>query len=75
MPPVKGRRRPGSPHNVAPFFRLWAAAWIPCVVFWDPKTGEFHSVEGPRGFDTHREAVEASRFLTLPDVDTTLTRS
>ena len=23
----------------------------------------FHNIEGPRGFDTYREAVEASRFL------------
>ena len=62
---MKGRRRPGSPRDVAPFFRLWAAAWIPCVVFWDPMTGALHSVEGPRGFPSYREAVEASRFLTV----------
>jgi hypothetical protein len=29
---------------------------------WDPATGEFCGVEGPRGFH-YREAVEASRFL------------
>jgi hypothetical protein len=33
------------------------------VTSWDGKTGEFHRVEGPRGFDRYREAVEASRFL------------
>lgn len=65
VPPVKRRRRPESTRDVAPFFRLWAAAWIPCVVFWDHTTGAFHIVEGPRGFASYREAVEASRFLTL----------
>ena len=57
----------------APFLRLWAAAWIPCVVFWDPETGAFHSVEGPRGFASYREAVEASRFLMrITSLDTYL---
>jgi hypothetical protein len=64
VPPLKGRRRP-TPRDVAPFFRLWAAAWIPCVVSWDTETGELHYVEGPRGFASYREAVEASRFLTV----------
>ena len=39
----------------APFFCLTRAAWIPYAVTWDPESGEFHSVEGPRGFDTYRE--------------------
>ena len=62
---MKGRRRPASGREVAPFFRLWAAAWIPCVTFWDPATGAFYWVEGPRGFASYREAVEASRFLIV----------
>ena len=48
---------------MAPYFSLARAAWIPYALTWDPETGEFHGVEGPRGFATYREAVEASRFL------------
>ena len=32
---------------------------------WDPTCGEFRGVEGPRGFASYREAVEASRFLNV----------
>ena len=49
--------------RVAPFFSLARAAWIPYALTWDPETGEMRGVEGPRGFATYREAVEASRFL------------
>ena len=49
----------------APLFSLARAAWIPYALTWAPETGEFRGVEGPRGFDTYREAVEASRFLAL----------
>jgi hypothetical protein len=38
------------------------------VISWDDQTGEFRSVEGPGGFASYREAVEASRFLALPDI-------
>ena len=31
-------------------------------LFWDLEIGEFRGVEGPRGFGTYREAVEASRL-------------
>jgi hypothetical protein len=48
----------------APYLSLADGAWIPDAVTWDPETGEFPSVEGPRVFDTYREVVEASRFLT-----------
>jgi hypothetical protein len=34
----------------------------------DDKPGAFRGVEGPRGFASYREAVEASRFLALPDI-------
>jgi hypothetical protein len=34
---------------------------------WDTASGEFRGVEGPRGFASYREAVEASRFLALID--------
>ncbi len=50
--------------RVAPFFSFALAAWIPYALTWDPETGALRGVEGPRGFDTYREAAEASRFLT-----------
>jgi hypothetical protein len=54
-----------SPRDeVAAPFSLARAAWIPYAVTWDPETGAFHGVEGPRGFASYREAVEASRFLS-----------
>lgn len=46
-----------------PFFCLARAAWMPYAVTWDPESGEFRGVEGPRGFNTRREELEASRFL------------
>jgi hypothetical protein len=49
---------------VAPYFSLARALWIPAALAWDAQTGEYRRVEGPRGFETYREAVEASRFLT-----------
>jgi hypothetical protein len=55
--------RYGGPTTPAPFFSLAQAAWIPYAITWDPETGELHGVEGPRGFATYREAVEASPFL------------
>ena len=33
------------------------------IFTWDDSPREFHGVEGPRGFASYREAVEASRFL------------
>ena len=51
----------GSP-VIAPYFSLARAQWVPYVVTWDALT-EFRRVEGPRGFATYREALEASRFL------------
>jgi hypothetical protein len=47
----------------APFYSLARAAWMPYALTWDPASGALHSVEGPRGFDTYRAALEASRFL------------
>lgn len=49
--------------RVAPFFSLSRGARIPYALTWDPETGEFRGAEGPRGFASYREAVEASRFL------------
>jgi hypothetical protein len=49
--------------RVAPFFSLSRAARIPFVLIRNPETGEFRGVEGPRGFASYREAVEACRFL------------
>ena len=51
------------PITPAPFFCLARAAWIPYALTWDPETGALRGVEGPRGFASYREAVEASRFL------------
>jgi hypothetical protein len=47
----------------APFFCLARAAWMPYALTWNPETGAFRGVEGPRGFASYREAAEASRFL------------
>ena len=48
--------------TIAPFFSLARAAWIiPYALTWDARTGEYRGVEGPRGFASYREAVEASR--------------
>ena len=61
-------RLPGmlrNPFAGAPFFALARGAWIPYACTRDPETGEFPGVEGPRGLDTDREAVEASRCLIL----------
>jgi hypothetical protein len=52
------------PITPAPFFSFALAAWIPYAVTWDSETGGFRGVEGPRGFASYREAVEASRFLS-----------
>jgi hypothetical protein len=38
---------------------------MPYALIWDQASGEFRRVEGPRGFASYREAVEASRFLRL----------
>jgi hypothetical protein len=33
------------------------------LITWDPETGEFGSVDGPKGFETWEEAEEAGTFL------------
>lgn len=55
------------PITPALFFCLALAAWIPYAFTWDAKTGALRGVEGPRGFASYREAVEASRSLTHID--------
>lgn len=45
-----------------PFFDLHSGLFVPHLVTWDPKTGEFARVEGPKGFETWQEADQASRF-------------
>ncbi len=45
-----------------PLLRHALRALIPTVVTWDGETGIFERVEGPRGFETWREAEEAGRF-------------
>jgi hypothetical protein len=59
MAQVTSQRGPTS----APYFSLARAAWIRYALTWNPETGEIRGVEGPRGFATYCEAVEASRFL------------
>jgi hypothetical protein len=57
---------PALPSERAAFQRLLLfsrAAWLPCVITWDPETSEFRRVEGPEGFTTWEEADEASGFL------------
>jgi hypothetical protein len=44
-------------------FDVRSGLFIPHVVAWDPETGEFTCVHGPKGFETWGEAEEASRFL------------
>ena len=60
---MTARTRTTADHR--PFFSLARDAWIPYALTWDPETGALCGVEGPRGFPSYREAVEASRFLTL----------
>jgi hypothetical protein len=45
------------------YFTLPRAAWIPCVIAWDPDTGEFQRVERREGFMTLEKPDEAGRFL------------
>ena len=47
----------------APYFDMRSGLWIPAVVTWNRETGLFARIEGPRGFETWREAEEAGRFL------------
>jgi len=47
----------------APSFDLRSGLFVPRFVIWDPETGEFTRLGGPRGFATWEEAEEAGRFL------------
>ena len=44
------------------FLDLRSGLFIPRLVTWDPETGEFTCVEGPKGFETWEEADEAGRL-------------
>jgi hypothetical protein len=46
-----------------PYLDLRTGLFVPRLVTWDPATGEFTSVDGPKGFATWEEAEEAGRFL------------
>jgi len=48
-----------------------AGLFIPRLVTWDPATGEFACVEGPKGFATWEEAEEAGRFSRLREKNPT----
>lgn len=56
---------PPTEPTVALHFSLARGTWIPYVVAWDPATGEFRRVEGPRGFAGYRATDETSRFLAV----------
>jgi hypothetical protein len=45
------------------YLDLHSVFFIPRLVSWDPETGEFTCVDGPKGFETWEEAEEAGRFL------------
>jgi hypothetical protein len=66
---MKTRRLSAGRHDVgavvAPYFSLARAAWVPCVVIWDPATAEFRRVEGPRGFATRRAAGDRDQRSPL----------
>jgi hypothetical protein len=49
-----------------PYLDLASGLFIPQLVTWDPETGEFSCIEGPKGFETWEEAEEAGRFLRQP---------
>ena len=44
----------------SPYLDLASGLFVPQFVTWDPETGEFTRVEGPKGFATWEEAA---RFL------------
>ena len=45
------------------YLDLRSGLFVPRLVTWDPETGEFACVEGPKGFATWEEAEMAGRFL------------
>jgi hypothetical protein len=54
------------------FLDVRSGLFFPRLVLWDPETGEFTLVEGPKGFATWQEADEARRFFahqeaSMPD--------
>ena len=48
-----------------PYFDLASGLFVPQLATWDPETGEFTSLEGPKGFVTRQEAEEAGRSLRV----------
>ena len=58
-----------------PYLDLRSGLFIPRLVTWDPATGEFTRVEGPKGFATWEEAEEAGRFLNADRKSTRLNSS
>jgi hypothetical protein len=75
MAQMKIRRLPAGRENgravVAPHFSLAEAAWVPSVVIWDPATGEFRRVEGPRGFASYGRGEPVPGNALRPRVATT----
>lgn len=50
----------------SPYFD--SGLFVPQLAAWDPETGEFTRVEGPKGFATWEEAEQAERFLRARQV-------
>jgi hypothetical protein len=46
------------------FLEVRSGLFFPRLVVWDPQTGEFTCVEGPKGFATWEEADQAGKFLS-----------
>ncbi len=47
----------------SPYFDIASGLFVPHLVTWDSQTGEFTTIEGPKGFETWEGAEEAGRFL------------
>ncbi len=45
------------------FLDVRSGLFVPRLVTWDPETGEFTCVDGPKGSRRGRKAEEAGRFL------------
>jgi len=51
------------------FLDLRSGLFVPRLVTWDPETGEFACVDGPKGFATWQGAEQAGRFLNVRQVE------
>ncbi len=49
--------------QVAPFYSLRCAEWVPFAIRWVAETGLFERIESTKGFPDYGTALEASWFL------------